>query len=102
MNNSEIREQLITARDEYIDLIKKELMGPGSEFSVPDPEHELISSSPLSRYSVGILFPQGDKVDQDNDESSRAIDILSSMKQLTKTLMQKSAWQLSLNRPLWG
>ena len=69
MTNQEIREQLIHARDEYIELIKSELMGPGSEFSVPDAEHELISSSPLSRYSVGILFPQGNKVEQDNDET---------------------------------
>lgn len=69
MNNSEIREQLIMARDEYIELIKKELMGPGSEFPFPDAEHELISSSPLSRYSVGILFPQGEKTEQDNDET---------------------------------
>lgn len=69
MNSREIREQLIVARDEYINLIKSELMGPGSEFSVPDSEHELISSSPLSRYSVGILFPQGNKIEQDNDET---------------------------------
>ena len=38
MNSREIREQLIVARDEYINLIKSELMGPGSEFSVPDSE----------------------------------------------------------------
>ena len=69
MNNQEIREQLVHARDEYIQLIKSELMGPGSEFSVPDANKELISSSPLSRYSVGILFPQGDKAEQDNDET---------------------------------
>lgn len=69
MTNQDIREQLIHVRDEYIELIKNELMGPGSEFTVPDFEHELISSSPLSRYSVGILFPQGDKVEQDNDET---------------------------------
>ncbi len=69
MNNQEIREQLIAARNEYIKLIKSELMGPGSEFHVPDVEHELISSNPLSRYSVGILFPQGDRADQDNDET---------------------------------
>lgn len=69
MTNMEIREELLKARDEYIEIIKSELMGPGSEFSTPDIEHELISSSPLSRYSVGILFPQGDKVDQDNDET---------------------------------
>ncbi len=69
MNSQEIRKQLIDARDEYINLVKAELMGPGSEFSFPDAEHELISSSPLSRYSVGILFPQGIKTEQDNDET---------------------------------
>lgn len=69
MNSREIREQLIAARDEYIELIKSELMGPGSELSVPDAKHELISSSPLSRYSVGILFPQGERIEQDNDET---------------------------------
>lgn len=69
MNNKEIREQLIAARDEYIGLIKAELMGPGSEFVFPEAEHELISSSPLMRYSVGILFPQGNLMAQDNDET---------------------------------
>lgn len=69
MKNNEIREQLIHARDEYIEKIKSELMGPGSELSVPDAEHELISSSPLSRYSIGILFPQGNLIEQDNDET---------------------------------
>lgn len=68
MNNDEIKLQLINARDEYIELIKAELLGPGSEFSVPDKEHELISSSPTSRYSVGILYPQGNCMQQDNDE----------------------------------
>ena len=68
MTSGEIRRQLIDARDEYIDLIKSELLGPGSEFSVPDIEHELISSSPISRYSIGILYPQGNQVNQDNDE----------------------------------
>lgn len=69
MTGSEIRHSMISARDEYINIIKSELLGPGSEFDVPDQEHELISSSPLSRYSVGILFPQGNLVEQDNDET---------------------------------
>ncbi len=69
MTPGEIREQMIAARDEYINLVKMELFGPGSEFSVPDAEHELISSSPTSRYSVGILYPQGNQVNQDNDET---------------------------------
>ncbi len=69
MKNNEIREQLIIAREEYINLIKAELLGPGSEFSVPEAKHELISSSPISRYSVGILYPQGNQVNQDSDET---------------------------------
>lgn len=69
MTNNEIRAQLIDAREEYINLIKSELLGPGSEFGVPDTEHELISSSPISRYSIGILYPQGNQVNQDNDET---------------------------------
>lgn len=69
MTESELRYRLIDARDEYIRTIKSEIMGPGSEFSVPDAEHELISARPDSRYSVGVLFPQGNQVDQDNEET---------------------------------
>lgn len=69
MKNDEIREQLIVAREEYINLIKAELLGPGSELPEPDTNHELISSSPVSRYSVGILYPQGNQVNQDSDET---------------------------------
>ncbi|WP_310603607.1 helicase-related protein [Anaerosporobacter sp.] len=69
MNGKDISENMIIARDEYISMIRAELLGPGSEFNIPDAEHELISSSPLSRYSIGILFPQGNHVEQDNDET---------------------------------
>lgn len=69
MTGNELRYQLISARDEYIKTIKSEIMGPGSEFSFPDAEHELISVRPDSRYSVGILFPQGNQANQDNEET---------------------------------
>lgn len=69
MTDKEIRHQLIDAREEYINIIRAEVMGPGSEFSVPDAEHELISARPDSRYSIGILFPQGNQANQDNDET---------------------------------
>ena len=69
MTGSEIRKEMISAREEYIGIIRAELLGPGSEFSLPDADHELISSTPTSRYSVGILFPQGNEVSQDNDET---------------------------------
>lgn len=68
MNNNEIKKQMISARSEYIASIKAELLGPGSEISIPDKEHELISSSPLTRYSMGILYPREALGYQDNDE----------------------------------
>ena len=69
MTGNEIRTAMITAREEYIKMIKAELMGPGSEFSLPDEDHEIVSAKPTSRYSVGILFPQGNIVNHDNDET---------------------------------
>lgn len=64
-------DKLIEAREEYIDLIKKELLGPGSEISLPDEEHELISDSPNTRYSIGILYTKENKMNADNNDSSR-------------------------------
>lgn len=66
INNTE----MLKARDEYINLIKCELLGPGSEISVPDAEHELISDSPEQRYSIGILFPKNSKMNADNNENT--------------------------------
>ena len=57
---SSIRE-FLSARDEYITRVKEELLGPGSEISIPDSEHELITNSPDVRYSIGILFPKNNK-----------------------------------------
>ena len=52
------KENYLQARDEYIELIKQELLGPGSEVSIPDKEHELITNAPDIRYSIGILSPK--------------------------------------------
>ena len=62
-------EQIIQTREQYIRAIRAEMLGPGSEFSLPDAEHELLSSNPINRYSVGILYPQGNKVNLENDDS---------------------------------
>lgn len=61
--------EYIEARKEFISLVKKELLGPGSEVSIPDEEHELISNTPDVRYSIGILFPQNNKLNADNGDS---------------------------------
>lgn len=62
--------EYIEARKEYVERVKKELLGPGSEVSIPDEEHELISSSPSVRYSIGILFPQKQCMVRENDDTT--------------------------------
>lgn len=69
-----ITKEFIEARKEFISLIKKELLGPGSEVSIPDEEHELISNTPDVRYSIGILFPQKNMLNADNDDSIKKED----------------------------
>ncbi len=63
-------DQYIDVRKEYVERVKRELLGPGSEVSIPDIEHELISSSPSVRYSIGILFPQKQRLTKDNDDAT--------------------------------
>lgn len=63
--------EYLSARDEYIARVKAELLGPGSEISIPDAEHELITNSPDVRYSIGILFPKNNKLNADNNDPSR-------------------------------
>lgn len=75
MTDTEIRKAMISAREEYIEIIKAELLGPGSEFSLPDAEHEIISTTPISRYSIGILFPQGNVVNHDNEEATELEEV---------------------------
>lgn len=63
--------EYITARNNYIASIKDELLGPGSEISIPDKAHELISASPDKRYSIGVLFTKYNKFQMDNNDTAR-------------------------------
>ena len=65
------KERFIQTREDYIELIRQELVGPGSEISIPDIEHELISDSPNTRYSIGILFTKNNKMNADSNDTSR-------------------------------
>ena len=71
MADIEKTKEYIETRRQYIALIKDELLGPGSEISIPDEQHELITNSPDVRYSIGILFPRNNKINADNDDSAR-------------------------------
>ena len=60
---------LINIRKEYIEKLKRELLGPGSEFITTDIEHEVISAPANARYSIGVLHPCGEQFNADNDEN---------------------------------
>ena len=62
--------EYIEARKEYVERVRRELLGPGSEVCIPDAEHELLSSSPNVRYSIGILFPQKQRLVRENDDAT--------------------------------
>lgn len=55
-------------RQKIFEDVKAELVGPGSEDIGPTIESEVISDSPIERYSAGILFPMDTKVGQNDDE----------------------------------
>jgi len=59
-------------RKEYVEDIKKNLLGPGVEMSVPDAEHEILSDMPSGVYQMGMLYPQqitnNDNEDVDYDD----------------------------------
>ena len=54
----DIQQAMIAARSAYIAALRAALLGPGAEGALPDAAHELIDTSPISQYSIGILFPQ--------------------------------------------
>lgn len=58
------------ARDIYIDRIKRELIGPGSDifYCSDDFSDEIIEGKPLTRYYSGILFPPKTELIEDNQE----------------------------------
>lgn len=65
-----MREDCIKARDLLKSDLCCEVVGPGSEGSLPDKETEIITDLPESRYYVGVLFPPKQPMGIDNDEVS--------------------------------
>lgn len=58
----------LDGRNELIERMRKEMLGPGSELSCVDVEHEVISAEPSQRYCVGILYPQGNVIGLEDDD----------------------------------
>lgn len=64
----------IYARKKIIERTRAEMLGPGSEDIGGDIRCEIISDSPIERYSLGILFPQNIEYGQDDNEKQNIID----------------------------
>lgn len=68
---NEFQKDLLKLRKDIMDNMRSQLMGPGSEVSYPDAEHELISEPPAKRYTVGVLYPQNQKFGDNDAEDLR-------------------------------
>ncbi|MBN1072075.1 helicase [Clostridium botulinum] len=66
--------ECIRVRKEIVERTKAEMMGPGSEDIGADIKYEVISDSPLDRYSLGVLFPQDNLYEQDESEKEKSSD----------------------------
>lgn len=53
-------------RDKTLELVRKELLGPGSEELCKNIKYEIITDSPIERYSTGILYPLNNNIDVSN------------------------------------
>jgi hypothetical protein len=64
------------ARDKFYERIRNGLLGPGSDIFVSqnDLQAEIISDYPLQRYYTGILFPEKDRVNSQNEEDEAVIE----------------------------
>lgn len=67
---ADLQKDLLRMRSSIVEIMRAQLMGPGSEISYPDADHELISEVPSDRYSVGILYPQNQKFGYNDYESN--------------------------------
>lgn len=67
-------EDYLRVREKIMDQVKAEMLGPGSEDVGSDIEKEVISDSPLERYSLGILFPQNNIFGQDEEEKQKKVE----------------------------
>lgn len=61
-------------RREIFKRCKAEMLGPGSEDIGGDIETEVISDSPIERYSLGILFPQKSNYELNDDERQVTVE----------------------------
>lgn len=75
MTTDEIINKCIETRSEYVENIKKALLGPGAEGGFPDEEHEVLSTSGKGRYFLGLLYPKRTDVEAEQKAQLKEEDI---------------------------
>lgn len=63
-------QEFIQAREAYLEQVQRDLLGPGRETALVEPEHELISTEPHARYMLGVLFPREAPMSQESTEQA--------------------------------
>lgn len=69
-----MEEQYLEVRRQIVERCRREMLGPGSEDVGSNIETEVISDSPVERYSLGVLFPQNNKYNIDDEEKETKIE----------------------------
>lgn len=76
---SELRDQRVRFRDELIQKLRRELIGPEIPFGgLPEgtpPPTEVLHESPVQRYSAGVLFPARQPINEVEDSSDDGEDV---------------------------
>jgi hypothetical protein len=79
MEDTLLRERRIRFRDELIQVLRKELIGPEIPFGgLPEgmpPPTEILVESPVQRYSAGVLFPARQPINEVEDYSDDGEDL---------------------------
>ncbi|MBF4695993.1 helicase-related protein [Fusibacter ferrireducens] len=95
----------VDVREKMIELIKKELLGPGSEDFSENESEELIWEKPSKRYSTGILYPRGvtnseqediKSTNNENEELEKEIDVIT----IDNTLGEESVFDNNIDETI--
>ena len=87
--------KFIKTRNEYVNYVKTQLMGPGSEDDSPDRDHEVLSTGAAGKYCLGIIYPQEvnycDEDENDGDETEFELPITDNIEFENSDLGNKKA-----------
>jgi superfamily II DNA/RNA helicase len=82
----------VEMREEILKKVKENLVGPGTTCFEVENKEEIIIESPMKRYSMGILYPQGKKQDTDIEDTFETSD-----NQVSSSSEDDEAYDIGIN-----